>query len=80
MMMLWILASLSMVVAAASWAKARRASRQLAQLTERYWELKYQHGELRAQMARYLAPEVGPVPPPQQPVAEAFVPLASLKR
>ena len=80
MMLLWILASLSMVVAATAWAKARRASRQLAQLTERYWELKYQHGELRAQMARQMGEGSGPVPPPLQPVAEAFVSLASLKR
>lgn len=79
-MLLWILASLSMAVAAASLVIARRASRQLAQITERYWELKYQHGELRAQMARYLFPEAGPVPPPPPPVAEAFISLASLKR
>lgn len=78
MMMVWILASLSMVVAAAAWAKARRANRQLAQLTERYWELKYQHGELRAQMARQQSPESDP--PPPQPVPAAFVSLASLKR
>ncbi|MEQ1898030.1 MAG: hypothetical protein ABL971_11655 [Vicinamibacterales bacterium] len=80
MMLLWMLASLSMVVAAAAWAKARRASRRLAQLTEQFWELKYQHGELRVQMARYLAPDAGPVPPPRPPATEGFIPLASLKR
>lgn len=80
MMLLWVLASLSLVVAAVSWVRARRVSRQLAQLTERYWELKYQHGELRAQVARHLGQESGPVPPSRPPATEAFVPLASLKR
>ena len=80
MMPLWILASLSMAVAAVSWVRARRVARKLVQLTELYWELKYQHGELRAQVARQLGSEPGPVPSPGPPATETFVPLASLKR
>lgn len=79
MMLLWGIAGASLVASAVSWMQARRTSRQLAQLTERYWELKYQYGELRAQLQRQMVSEVEPAPPPPR-VAEAFVPLASVKR
>jgi hypothetical protein len=79
MMLLWGIAGVSLVASAVSWMQARRTSRQLAQLTERYWELRYQHGELRAQVQRQIGP--GHEPAQTAPrVAEAFVPLASVKR
>lgn len=79
MMLLWGIAGVSLVASVASWMQARRTSRQLAQLTERYWELRYQHGELRAQVQRELGTGPEPVSPLPRP-AEAFVPLASVKR
>ncbi len=79
MMLLWGIAGVSLVASVVSWMQARRTSRQLAQLTERYWELKYQHGELRAQVQRQMGPDTEPAPPPPR-IAEAFVPLASVKR
>jgi len=44
---LWVVAGVALAVAVAAWLKARRAARRLGQLSEMYWELKYQHGELR---------------------------------
>ena len=73
----------SLLVALLAWRRARRTARRLEQLSQMYWELKYQHGELRVQVQR-LTGETAPSPmststPPGQPV-EAFVPLTSLKR
>jgi hypothetical protein len=80
MTLLWLIAGASLVVALVAWSHSRRTARRLAQISEMYWELKYQHGELRARMQR-LAGET-PALPPQAPAppADAFVPLASLKR
>jgi hypothetical protein len=47
-----------------------------------YWELKYLHGELRAQL-QGQAGDAGPLttpPPSVRPSSDGFVPLASLKR
>ncbi|HKC57631.1 MAG TPA: hypothetical protein VKC35_15955 [Vicinamibacterales bacterium] len=79
---LWFVTGASLVLALAAFAQARRTARRLEQLTQNYWELKYQNGELRVQLQRLTGEE----PAPQQPDAEAargrdsFVPLASLKR
>jgi hypothetical protein len=50
-----------------------------------YWELKYQHGELRVQLQRLGAspgdaPPAGAAAAPPQRPGEVFVPLTSLKR
>ena len=42
------LPSSRVVVALAAFVQARRSARQVAQLTEMYWQLKYEHGELKA--------------------------------
>ena len=69
--MLIALAVVALVLALAAFLQARRSARQLARLTEMYWQLKYEHGELKAAVA---PPE--PAPPP----VAAFVPLGSVKR
>ena len=82
MPLLWLVAGASLVVALVAWGQARRTARRLAQLSETYWELKYQQGELRVRVQR-MTGEAPPPPPqapaPQQP-ADGFVPLNSLKR
>ena len=81
MILPWAVAAAALAVAVASWVLARRNARRLAQLSQMYWELKYQHGELRAQLQEYTGAGPSSVPPHHPPVqADAFVPLASLKR
>ena len=68
----WILAVAGWLLAAAAWVVARSASRRARQLHDMYWQLRYDHGELKA--------TVSP-PPPEPPVpSSAFVPLETIKR
>jgi methionine salvage enolase-phosphatase E1 len=66
------LASISLVVALVALALVRRQARKLEQLTGMYWQLRYDHGELKAT----VAPSTADGPPP----ISGFVPLGSLKR
>ena len=70
-----------MIVAAAALLKARKLAKRLERLTESYWELRYEHGQLRARVNR-LDPDASPAAaePAQRPGVTAFVPLSSLKR
>jgi hypothetical protein len=81
MTFLWFIAGASLAIALVAWSQARRTAKRLAQLSEMYWELKYQHGELRVRVQRL---EGEPLSPPSQAApgqpGESFVPLTSLKR
>jgi hypothetical protein len=84
-MALWFIAGAALVVALFACVVARRTARRLAELSEMYWELKYQHGELRAQLLQSQGPRrTGAEAVPSQAAAgkpaEVFVPLTSLKR
>jgi hypothetical protein len=81
MILPWAVAAAALAVAVASWVVARRNARRLAQLSQMYWELKYQHGELRAQVQQFTGKTASPasVPAPPPP-ADAFIPLASVRR
>jgi hypothetical protein len=76
----WLVSGVSLLVALLAWRRARRTARRLEQLSQMYWELKYQHGELRVQVQRLTGETPSPVPPQPGPPTEAFVPLTSLKR
>ena len=78
---LWLLTGAALVLAGAALFVARRQSKRLERLTESYWELRYEHGQLRARVNR-LDPEQQPSAAPDAPHAgtTAFVPLSSLKR
>jgi hypothetical protein len=81
MTLLWCITGASLVVALVAWRQARRAAQRLDDLTQRYWELRYQHGELRVQLQRLTGDPAAPAPPAaERPPADGFVPLASLKR
>ena len=77
----WILTGGALVAAAMAWARARRLARRLERLTESYWELRYEQGQLRARMNRVDPEEPASAREPARPAgATAFVPLSSLKR
>jgi hypothetical protein len=77
----WILTVTAVLVAVAALVKARRLAKRLERLTESYWELRYEHGQLRARVNR-IDPEAPSDAPgvPTTPGATAFVPLSSLRR
>jgi hypothetical protein len=84
-MTLWFIAGAALVAAVVAWVVARRTARRVAELSEMYWELKYQHGELRAQLLQSQAPrrtgaEAVPSPAAGGKPPDVFVPLTSLKR
>ena len=77
----WLLSGAALIVAGTALVRTRRLVKRLERLTESYWELRYEHGQLRARVNR-LDPEqaaqsadAGPAPG-----ATAFVPLSSLRR
>jgi hypothetical protein len=92
MSLLWVLALASLVAATLAWRKARAAAQRAEQLSHLYWELKYQHGELRGQVQRLARPDGAGLdsagsenggldraaagPRP----TDGFIPLSSLKR
>jgi hypothetical protein len=83
---LWLVAGAALIVAlvtaTAALLQARAAVRRQEQLTQMYWELKYQQGELRQRLQRGTA--LGGTDVPDQPAAPAatgtVIPLSSLKR
>jgi hypothetical protein len=77
----WLLTGAALLLAAAAFAKARRLARRLERLTESYWELRYEHGQLRARINRLdPEPSAAAADPTAAPGVTAFVPLSSLKR
>jgi hypothetical protein len=85
-MLLWVITGASLVAALVAWSQARRTAKRLDQLSQMYWELKYQHGELRVQLQRATG-ELPPSPPaptaagiPAPGGNQTFIPLTSLKR
>ncbi len=77
----WLVTVASLLAAIVAWRQARRTAQRLERLSQMYWELKFQHGELRAELQRLSGNTPPAVRPPEaeRPTA-AFVPLASLKR
>lgn len=76
---LWLVAGTGWLVACAALATARRVSRRLALLSEQYWELKYELGELKSRV-RAIAPTGDEIEAARPKVQQTFVPLSSIKR
>jgi hypothetical protein len=72
MVVLWVVAVSALLVAVAALVHARHSAQKLAHLTEMYWQLKFDHGELKAR--------VDPPKPAAPEVKQTFVPLTELKR
>jgi hypothetical protein len=81
---LWVVTGAALAVAVVAWLTARRATKRLSQLSEMYWELKYQHGELKNQVQRLPGADAAAAAPPaaSQPArpSDGFIPLNSLRR
>jgi hypothetical protein len=86
MVLLWLLTGAALITAALAWRTAIKTARRLDQLSQMFWALKYQQGELRGHLQH--PPSGGQTDPdarssdaasPPRP-ADAFVPLSSLKR
>jgi hypothetical protein len=75
----WLLTGAALVVAGVALLVARRQTKRLERLTESYWELRYEHGQLRARVNR-IDPEQQAVATAPEPPASNFIPLSSLKR
>ena len=81
MILIWVVAAAALVAAVLAWLRARRTAQRLDQLLQMYWELKYQHGELRRELQQLTGQAHQQAPAPERPApTDAFVPLASLKR
>ena len=80
----WLVTAAAAIVAIGALLKARRLAKRLERLTESYWELRYEHGQLRARVNRLdpdpAAAAAGAEMPPMAGGTTAFVPLSSLKR
>jgi hypothetical protein len=74
--------AVSLLIALVALRQARRSARRLEQLTQMYWELKYQHGELRARLqdSRPSPPSSEETPAQVAAAGSAFIPLTALKR
>ena len=66
-----IVAVAALVIAVTAYVHARRTARRLAMLEEMYWQLKFEHGELKA--------KVDPAPPSTPEPKQTFVPLIRLR-
>ena len=78
-MVVWGIAAVALLIAAAAWQRAGRLARKLEALNQSYWELRYDFTRLRSQVAR-LDPETEPAEAPPPPGQVAFVPLSSMKK
>jgi hypothetical protein len=76
----WLLTGAALVLACAALLAVRRQGRRLERLTESYWELRYEHGQLRARVSRIDPEPQGAAGSPAEPPATNFIPLSSLKR
>jgi hypothetical protein len=78
----WLLIGVAVLIAVAALVRARRTAKRLDRLTESYWELRYEHGQLRGRL-KALEPQAAAAEPEQAGLpagTTAFVPLSSLKR
>jgi len=79
----WVLTGAAVLVAVAALVRARRVARRLERLSESYWELRYEYGQLNARLTSLEGTDVAK--PSDETVTRrsgtvAFVPLSSLKR
>lgn len=82
LIILWIVTIASLSVSLVSLVLLRRSAKRVDQLSQLYWELRYQQGELRAHIQAtggMAKPQEAPSQL-QRPAPDAFVPLSAIKR
>ena len=72
MMVVLLILAVVLAIVVPALSAARNTARKLADLTQMYWALKFEHGELKAK----VEPRDPPTPEPRQ----TFVPLASMRK
>lgn len=83
MTLLWCVTGASLLAALMALSLARRSAKRLEQISQMYWELKYQNGELRVRLDRLAGGTAAPQEPAtaaDRPTLDGFVSLASIKR
>jgi hypothetical protein len=83
MTLIWLVTGASLLIALVAFSQARRTAKRLEEISQHYWELKYQNGELRVQIEQLTGQSTKEKPAPAPTAAQArdsFVPLSSLKR
>jgi hypothetical protein len=78
----WLVTSAALLLAVVAVLRARRTAKRLERLTESYWELRYENGQLRARVARLEPADPAPnhAAAGKPDASTHFVPLSSLKR
>ncbi|HUQ87203.1 MAG TPA: hypothetical protein VM096_06565 [Vicinamibacterales bacterium] len=71
-MALWIVTVVALAVALMALMHSRHTARKLAEVTQLYWQLKFDHGELKA--------KVDPPAPRAAAPQQTFVPLSRLRQ
>ena len=79
--------AIAIIVALAAYLRARSAAKRLERITESYWELRYEAGQLKSRVTRLEMttgltgdePEAE-MPRPAAASPTTFVPLSSLKK
>jgi hypothetical protein len=79
------LSAVATLVALAALMRARRLAKRLERLSESYWELRYEYGQLSARLSRLEDPtdpasSIASASPTGAEARATFVPLSSLKR
>ena len=79
--MQWVVSGAALVLALLAWMRSRTLKRKLDQLTQQYWELRYQHGQLKGRVDR-VSPDAQAAadPPAAEAAGQTFIPLSSLKK
>jgi hypothetical protein len=82
MFILWLVTGVSLTTSLVALVGVRRARKRLETLSQSYWELRYQQGELRAQLKASATPGAPADVPaaPMRVAADSFVPLSAVKR
>jgi hypothetical protein len=80
-----LLTGLVLLVAILALLRARSLARRLDRMTDSYWELRYESGQLKARIARLEVSAGLRDPEPEAAAAQApakptFIPLSSLKK